>query len=263
MLYEKPYKKNMIEDLAAKGYPWIDSFKAVINKHITEVQAALEAEAAYDGQPELLDEEFLYERFVDNVEHDFRKANWQILKYFIWKFKIKVMKDIIGEWTFTDHDVEMYCYFSGIPVDMTTKCMPRLLNLHCEGRFTCDDAGYKNSPVSMWQSGFQNFGNEKFNYGFVIKDKNNHYNMVPVEMALAIADPLIQIENMVSRATFKYKVSYIMSKETLESHFKYAIHNLRHYGVHYDDAEVLPYEAAKHIIKQSDEASERYRSQYV
>ena len=253
----------MIDDLASKGYPWVDSFKAVINKHIDEVQAALEAEAAYDGQPEFLDEEFLYERFVDNAKNDFRKANWQILKYFIWKFKIKVMKDILGEWTFTDNDVEMYCYFRGIQVDMTTKCMPRLLNLHCEGRFKCDDAGYKNSPVSMWQSGFQNFGNEKFNYGFVIKDKNNRYHMVPVEMALAIADPLILIENMVARTTFKYKETYIWSKETLEDNFKDAIHNLRNYNVHYDDAEVLPYEAAKHIIRQSDEASERFRSQFV
>lgn len=118
----KPYKINPFDDLLAMNCDWADQLKDLVNERINEYQALITAEAAYDGQPELADETILYERFKENCNTGMWNGNWQILKYFIRVFTIKIFKDMIGQWEFTEHDAEMYNYFANLKVTEKTKC---------------------------------------------------------------------------------------------------------------------------------------------
>lgn len=60
-----------------------------------------------DHNKSLLDEEFLYEHFVDNVNTDMYYGNIQILKYFVPLMCIKLYENK----EFTEHNMEMIKYF--------------------------------------------------------------------------------------------------------------------------------------------------------
>lgn len=60
-----------------------------------------------DHNKSLLDEEFLYEHFVDNVNTDMYYGNIQILKYFVPLMCIKLYENK----EFTEHNLEMIKYF--------------------------------------------------------------------------------------------------------------------------------------------------------
>lgn len=60
-----------------------------------------------DHNKSLLDEEFLYEHFVDNVNTDMYYGNIQILKYFVPLMCIKLYENKV----FTEHNMEMIKYF--------------------------------------------------------------------------------------------------------------------------------------------------------
>lgn len=101
-----------------------------IKKFIDELVSDIEAEAAYDGQPELCDENYLYECFKNNIEFNRKVGNWQVLKYYSRIVVIKLAKSMLGEFTFTEHDVEMIEYFGTMNMDPEEKkCRQRKLKL--------------------------------------------------------------------------------------------------------------------------------------
>ena len=57
-------------------------------------------------------------------------GNWRILKYFVEFFKLKIFKDMIGQWTFTENDREMYDYFNSVEVTDANKCKPLLIHFN-------------------------------------------------------------------------------------------------------------------------------------
>ena len=123
----RPFTIHPYDDMVSKDCPWIHKIKTLVLDSIEAKLARIPKEAAKDGNPYLADESFLYECFVDNIEHGLVRDNWQILKYFVRMFHIKILYDVIGEWKFTDRDVEMYNHFNEIKVTEHDKCMPRYL----------------------------------------------------------------------------------------------------------------------------------------
>lgn len=71
-----------------------------------------------DGDMRLLDENFLYERFVDNLQNDMLYGNLQVLKYFVLLMCLKVYRDE----PFSTQNIEMIKYFDSL--ENTTKKKP-------------------------------------------------------------------------------------------------------------------------------------------
>lgn len=108
---KRPFKIHPYNALVKKGCPWVDDVKTRVLKRIGELKDFITKEAASDGIPYFADEDFVYERFVDNRDHDLKGANIEVMKYFVLFFKMKILYNMIGEWKFTDHDKTMYFYF--------------------------------------------------------------------------------------------------------------------------------------------------------
>lgn len=108
---KKPFKIHPYNVLVKKGCPWIDEVKTRVLKRIDEFEYFITKEAESEGIPYFAEEDFIYERFVDNRKHNMAKANLEVLKFFALKFRIKILYDMIGEWKFTGKDAEMYEYF--------------------------------------------------------------------------------------------------------------------------------------------------------
>lgn len=75
-----------------------------------------------DHNKSLLDEDFLYEHFVDNVKTDMYYGNVQVLKYFVPLMCIKLYDNK----EFTEHNLEMIKYFDTF--DNSTKKKPITYN---------------------------------------------------------------------------------------------------------------------------------------
>ncbi len=131
-LAPKPFTIHPYDDMVSKGCPWLNEVKTAVLDRIKAESDRIPKESAMDGNPYLADESFLYECFVDNIEHGLVRDNWQILKYFVRMFHIKILYDVIGEWKFTDRDVEMYNHFNEIKVTEHDKCIPRYLKFHID-----------------------------------------------------------------------------------------------------------------------------------
>lgn len=125
---ERPYSIVPFSDLAKRKCPWISDLKTFVDGLINAIDLQMNAEAAADGQPELTDEDFLYERFNINRKFDRTIGNWQIFKYFIRNFRKKIFYEMLGDWRFSKEDLEMYEYFRTMDLDETNKCQPRYLN---------------------------------------------------------------------------------------------------------------------------------------
>lgn len=108
---KRPFKIHPYDVLVSKGCPWIDEVKTRVLKRIDEFEDFIAKETASAGIPYFAEEDFIYERFVDNRKHNMAKANLEVLKFFALKFRIKILYDMIGEWKFTGKDAEMYEYF--------------------------------------------------------------------------------------------------------------------------------------------------------
>ena len=120
---------NPFEVITTYGYSWVASFKEAINDEIKYLENRLKEEAQYDGQPELAEKGFLYERFKENVEYEQFYGNWQVFKYFKRFFQINIFHDMIGEYTFDEKDKEMYNYFSYVKVNAKNVCKPKNIKL--------------------------------------------------------------------------------------------------------------------------------------
>lgn len=108
---KRPFQIHPYDALVSKGCPWINDVKTRTLQRIDDFEAFIKQEAEGCGIPYFADDDFIYERFVDNRNHDLAKANLEVFKFFALKFRIKILYDMIGEWKFTDKDAEMYEYF--------------------------------------------------------------------------------------------------------------------------------------------------------
>lgn len=108
---KKPYKKSPYDVIVKLKCPWIKDVKTRTLKRIADFEAFIKNEAEGCGIPYFANDDFIYERFVDNRKHNMAKANLEVLKFFALKFRIKILYDMIGDWRFTDRDAEMYEYF--------------------------------------------------------------------------------------------------------------------------------------------------------
>lgn len=108
---KRPFKIHPYKALVRKGCPWIKDVKTRTLQRIADFEDFIKKEADGCGIPYFADDDFIYERFVDNRKHNMAKANLEVLKFFALKFRIKILYDMIGEWKFTDKDAEMYEYF--------------------------------------------------------------------------------------------------------------------------------------------------------
>lgn len=119
---------------------WLEDVKTEIENLISIMTSQLRTEAEYDHDEELLNEKYMYSHFKQNVEDNGYYSNWVILKYFCRMFKIKILKEIIGEYTFTQEDKEMYEYFCNFPVNEKNKCKPAILKYKSCVEETVDNA---------------------------------------------------------------------------------------------------------------------------
>lgn len=174
----KPYKVHPYHDLVERGYPWVDKMKSEIENHIDDIMHKMTQEAVFDGQQELLNEQFLYDRFKDNCRCDMRMGNWQVFKYFCRLLYIKVWKDSIGKWCFTTGDAEMYRYFCSMKIDGETNCAPRYIDFH-----SCDYnhswVGSRDPWYPIWKQGRRFTFNlvDKFSDYAPVKDRANYFDM--------------------------------------------------------------------------------------
>ena len=131
----KPLKKPSVKtpyDIICELNPsWKSELETVVKKHIKDIEAAIKKEAENSGDSRMADEDFLYDRFKDNVSTGMIFANWEVLKYFQKILLCKLYYEQIGEWKYTEEDVEMYRYFRDVEVDQKTKCRQKFLKFNC------------------------------------------------------------------------------------------------------------------------------------
>lgn len=171
---KRPFRIHPYNDMVSKGCPWLNEVKTAVLDRIEAESDRITKEAATDGNPYLADESFLYECFVDNIEHGLVRDNWQILKYFVRMFRIKILYDVIGEWKFTDRDVEMYNNFNEIKVTEHDKCMPRYLKFNIDDYednlrfdFLYLDTELYNNGQCKYQVGLHDVGRTGYYTGYI------------------------------------------------------------------------------------------------
>lgn len=127
--FKEIYKDLPYNEIKKLNAPWIKDVEQIIKTKIEESEKQLKEEAEYDGQPEFNDDKFLYERFKDNCENNMYFGNWQVLKYFYRKLRIKIYNLMLGKITFTDEDMEMFNYFNDMKVSDDNKCKPSTIKI--------------------------------------------------------------------------------------------------------------------------------------
>lgn len=117
----KEFNANRREDFKSKmgdcakfvhaQYTYYRLVHTKIESWVMYVLENLQKEATeFDGDQRFTDVNFLYERFVDNVNHNLIFGNIQIMKYLIPLMCIKVYNNE----TFTEHEIEMLKYFDSM-----------------------------------------------------------------------------------------------------------------------------------------------------
>lgn len=130
--------------------PWVEEVKKIVNEYIDKLYLQLKNETEYDGVPEFMDEKFLYERFKENCYTNMWNGNWEVLKYFILNFEIKIFKTMIGEWTFTDADKEIYEYFNNVKVYDSVKCKSSQIKVKSGSKINYEELIYCNDKYIIY-----------------------------------------------------------------------------------------------------------------
>ena len=197
MLAKKPYTECPYESMVRLGAPWIDEWTELIVKVLTAYENGIRNEADFDGQAELSNEDFLYERFKDNVESNMLFANWQVLKYFYAIMRMKMYKEAIGEWTFTEHDVEMYRYFANLSVSDDMKAKAKHFKFQFDNLFRWkSDIIDEDQVVSGELISENGFTHHKFVYCFT----DNYRSYTSASFATLLQQKSSQIDLMLYRA---------------------------------------------------------------
>lgn len=71
------------------------------------IKNELSLNAQYDNNLELLDDKFLYQRFLNNLKFGLIYGNLQVLKYFVYKMVLKIHNNK----KLSKHDIEMINYY--------------------------------------------------------------------------------------------------------------------------------------------------------
>jgi len=172
--------KLPIEEIKEIKPEWISEIEKVVHEYIKATEEQIVAEAEFEGNEDFLDEKKLYEHFKDVKENEMWFGMWEILKYFIMYMNLKACKLILGDWTFTDNDKEMYNYFSTVKVNDNTKCKPSLLKL-------------KSGAKLSYNSLLYNYNNYEINYEF---DTDDSYNTSREPFFIKFIKLFDSIENM-------------------------------------------------------------------
>lgn len=178
--------KTMYEEITKLNPSWLSEFTDKISKLISTAKEELKREAEYCGEPKFADEDYLYERFKDNVENGMYFGNWEVLKYFSRILKIKVMEEMLGKWTFTKQDKEMYDYFNTVKVDGKIKCKPAMLKFNSGAESTVYFPNFENNKYSI-------------NYEFEDLDETSYYKnyIIAVPYDSFFRNHFIAIDNII------------------------------------------------------------------
>lgn len=157
-----PYKTHPYDTLKAIQCPWIDDLTEHVINHINEYDEFIVSEASADKCRDFANEDFLYERFVDNLRYGMVYPNFEVLKYFNLFFEKKILLNMIGKWMYTDHDVEMYNYFSKTKFNESFKKVGNVMKYVTEHHpefFTDDD-------IAKWKISLttSSYGDIEINY---------------------------------------------------------------------------------------------------
>ena len=146
-LLRKTYQDSIYEYIRKMNPSWFNEMESKLRKFCERFESEIKREAEYDGDDRLADPEFLYERFKDNVERGMFNGNWQVLKYFTRLLKLKIYREALGVWSFTEEDKEMYEYFKTVEVNSISKCKQKMLKFESgtehDNPTIDDDAWYK------------------------------------------------------------------------------------------------------------------------
>lgn len=205
----KNTRKLPFEIITELKAPWIKEIKSIVTEYITKLVNQYKEETEYCGVSEFYDEKFLYERFKENCDTEMWNGNWEVLKYFALNFEIKVLKTMIGEWTFTDADKVMYEYFNNVQVNDKTKCKPAQLAIKSAAKITTKDIIYNH------------INDYKIYYEFTPKDKYDA-NVIIVYYFEMFSKSLSCIENMIRNCKMLAKSNEdFFTSETLYVSQKY------------------------------------------
>ena len=120
-IFKEQYTFSPAKFVLEKKPEWIDHIKPEVSKIIETLKTQLVEEAEHEHEEDLLTREYMYTCFKQNVEEHGYFSNWVILKYFSRILTIKILKEMIGEWTYTEEDIKMYNYFATLKVDCNNK----------------------------------------------------------------------------------------------------------------------------------------------
>lgn len=124
---KKPYKNSPYFEIKSMKCTWAEEMETDVKEYIATLEQQLHDEAEYCGVLEMLDDTYLYKCFLNNKDNQMYFGNWEVLKYFLRKMRIKLAKEIIGEFCFTKQDKEMYDYFCSVQINEKNKCKPAIL----------------------------------------------------------------------------------------------------------------------------------------
>lgn len=192
-LLNYPYKDKFSPYQFAKknNADWIDKIKGEIQPVISAMEKQLMDEAEFCHDTELLDPKNMYCRFKENCEHNTFMGNWVILKYFSRMLKIKLLKEMLGEWTYTKEDKEMYEYYRSINVNYKNRISPRSLD-------------YKSGIEDKCENSFLKYASSKPIYlDFPTNDKADTHNVLCVDYYDLFTYKLHSIDDMVKRAKMR------------------------------------------------------------
>ncbi len=127
---KKPSVKTPYETICELNPSWKSEMEEAVKNRIKDIEAAIKKEAEKSGDVRMADEDFLYSRFKDNVSTGMIFANWEVLKYFSKMLICKWYYEHIGEWKYTEEDVEMYRYFRDIEVTKKSECCKRFIKFN-------------------------------------------------------------------------------------------------------------------------------------
>jgi hypothetical protein len=200
----KNTRKLPFETITELKAPWIKEIKSIVTEYIAKLANQYKEETEYCGVPEFHNEKFLYERFKENCDTEMWNGNWEVLKYFALNFEIKVFKTMIGEWTFTDADKEMYEYFNNVQVNDKTKCKSAQLAIKSGAKITTKDIIY--NPNSKYE----------IYYEFTPKSEYDA-NVITVSYFEMFGKSLSCIENMIRNCKMlaKFNDEDFFTSETL------------------------------------------------
>lgn len=221
---ERQYKIIPIVDLREKGYPWVDEFVSKVNATVQKIDDQMKTEAYSDGIHYFTQYDFLYERFLDNVEHGLVKGNWQVFKYFVRHLRKKCYNHMIGKYTFKRTDFEMFDHFNSLPLDEEHHCFPRYVKYK-----TVEKSYYEPSDTWSYYSGLSG------NFAFQYTVKNGLYSSLLYSMPTALYTQCFDNINALISKVQLYPVDNepVFNKDILEP--------IIDCKIKYSDAKILHY----------------------